>query len=229
MCVIAYCKERKLTWDEFENCYDTNDDGVGISYRKNGKVHYVKGIMELKEAWEIYNKLRIRGEHVVHFRVGTSGSKGPELTHPFIVSRKSPLRIKYSGNKEVLFHNGVISDWEEWTMPYYISQKFLPEGEMSDTRLAAMLVSQLGEKVLDVIKGKYVIFGSKRVYVRGEFEEVKGVMFSNTSYKGYKTYSYAGSTYEYGYGRRKSRGGWRNEKSEKSYDNNHSYKGYSLI
>ena len=104
-------------------------------------------------------------------------------------------------------------------MPYYITNGFVPVGDMSDTRLAAMLVSQLGEKVLDFIKGKYVIFGKTRTYVRGNFEEVKGIMFSNTSYKGYKTYSYAGSNYTTYGSSRKSRGKF----------NDHSYKGYSLI
>jgi len=198
MCVIAYSQSgRTLTKDEFENCFDRNRDGVGIAYQKSGNLHYIKGLMNVETAWDTYQKLKLSGhQHVVHFRIGTAGGKTQELTHPFLVSTKSPLKLSYSGKSSVLFHNGCITRWEDYEMPFFIANKFFPDGEMSDSRMAAMLVSQLGLKVLSKLSGKFIIFSPDKVWVRSpkDFEVSDGILYSNTSYK---KYSYNSKSYKY--------------------------------
>jgi hypothetical protein len=205
MCVIAYSQTgRCLTKDEFENCFDRNRDGVGIAYQKSGNLHYIKGLMKVETAWDTYQKLKLEGHlHVVHFRIGTAGGKTQELTHPFLVSTKSPLKLSYSGRSSVLFHNGCITRWEDYEMPFFIANKFFPEGEMSDSRMAAMLVSQLGLKVLTKLSGKFIIFSPDKVWVRSpkDFEVCDGILFSNNSYKKYgygRSYKYYDYDSDYG-------------------------------
>lgn len=193
MCVIASCKERQLTKEEFDNCFSRNSDGVGIAYFKNGKVHYEKGLMAFDEAWERYCKINTNKPHVVHFRIATSGGTIKELTHPFIIDVVSPVKVTYSGKKPLLFHNGCLSySWKDNLLPYYIAVGKVPEGEISDSRFAAMLISRMGEEILKVLNnnnnGKFSVIGftkNGKPFVRdyGVFEKADGIDFSNGSYK----------------------------------------------
>lgn len=194
MCVIAFCKKRQLSLEEWDNCASSNGDGIGIGWRYKGNVKYIKGIMDTKKAWEMYQKLNIKTAHIVHFRIQTTGGTCQELTHPFLVTTKSPLKLRYSGKSPLLFHNGVIRDWEEWSMPYYIANKFIPKGKMSDSRLAAMIISSLGKEALNKLSGKYILFTPKETVAKGDFTEEKGVFFSNGSFKYSRTVTYSPHT-----------------------------------
>jgi len=182
MCIIAYSESRKLTKKEFDNCWRSNSDGFGIAWRDNGKIHYLKGYEKKEDAWKVYQKIDIL-PHVAHFRITSTGKTLPELTHPFIVEKDSNLKLKYSGIDSVLFHNGTISDWERFGMSHFMDIGYIPEGEISDTRVAAMIVSKLGERALKFMSGKFVHFKLEESLLIGSFEEEKGVFFSNSGYK----------------------------------------------
>lgn len=191
MCIIAVCENRKLTYEEFENCFNSNKDGVGVAWFEEGKNHYIKGFMTLNSAWVAYETVNVF-PHVVHFRNGTSGGVCEELTHPFIVSSASPTPSTWSGNKPLLFHNGVYSMWDKDLILFYATtNRKIPGGRWSDTRYIAILCHYLGRHYLKFASsGKYAYFTEEgKCFMYGNYEQDKdapGVQFSNSDYKGRK-------------------------------------------
>lgn len=192
MCVIAIAKNRKVTEDEFKNCFSSNGDGFGISWRKNNKVMYEKGFMDQEKAWQFYNEKKISGCHILHFRIGTSGGNVRELTHPFVISKTSPLSVSYAGRSPVLFHNGILSNWEPKHIRHIIQVGKVAEGSVSDTRALAMMLSVNNANLLldDDDYNRFVIFTKNKSYVWGKWLHEKGVYFSNTSFQPTRSYKY---------------------------------------
>jgi hypothetical protein len=152
------------------------DDGIRI----------VKGIMKKDKARAIYENIPPGVAHVLHFRISTAGSVCPELTHPFIISKDSPIVLEGKTKREVLFHNGMISDWENLYVSYCVAKKKKIEMSkvMSDTRFAAMMVSEVGEEYLPYAGGRFVkMQPDGKTFYWGDFEKEKGVLFSNNGYK----------------------------------------------
>lgn len=180
MCVIAICNDRKLTDDELHSCWQSNDDGAGMAWF-DGKKHVIeKGYMKYDEFKNRYEDINIF-PHVVHFRIATAGGKIPELTHPFICSRKSPTSIEWIGKEPVLFHNGIVHNW--YAMADMLGIK-VPDHYWSDTRVLASIIT---EEELDFLKeegGKYAVLVGKEIVTYGDFIEANGIQFSNSSYTG---------------------------------------------
>lgn len=180
MCTLAFCKERKMTFEEFLNCHESNGDGIGIGFCSDGKQVYVKGFMTFDEAWKAYQKLP-DGPHVIHFRLGTAGAKSRELTHPFICSDDSELELSYRGETPILFHNGMIWKYEAYCKKHNIAIN----DRMSDTRMVAMMISKYGmKKAMQHFDGKFIVLHSGgRALMKGDFIYENGIYFSNTYYK----------------------------------------------
>ena len=192
MCIIAYCRDRKLTKEEFDECFSHNSDGMGIAWASKGKTHYLKGFMEKDQAWGAYNRIvPVPRQHVVHFRIGTSGPKcHPLYTHPFIVSKESPLQLSYSGMLPLLFHNGCMWKWEKHYHKHIKPvHNVNAEGEVNDSRYAAIMTAIFGLKTLNN-QSKFVILTPDTYYFFGDFVEENGIKFSNS---GYRTYTYTAS------------------------------------
>ena len=180
MCVIAICNDRKLTEEELHSCWQNNDDGAGMAWF-DGKKHVIeKGYMKYDEFKSRYENIDIF-PHVVHFRIATAGGKIPELTHPFVCTRKSPTSIEWIGKEPVLFHNGIVTNW--YAMADLLGIK-VPDNYWSDTRVLASIIT---EEELDFLKdegGKYAVLVGKEIVTYGHFIEVNGIRFSNFSYNG---------------------------------------------
>lgn len=197
MCVLIACRN-KLDKDTFERCFNKNKDGFGFAWKEGENVRYIKGLMELDNAWEEYNEHNFERlfdgtnyTHVAHFRLGSPVC--PELTHPFIISKTSAETINYTGRDRVLFHNGTITGWKDNLIAMYLKIGQIPKGKMSDTRWASIMISILGDDFLNVVNGKFIILGPNYMVIHGDFEEHNGNKFSNDSYKKMivpATYSY---------------------------------------
>jgi hypothetical protein len=196
MCIIAICDSLHLPKDNFKKCFTSNRDGFGFAWNENGKVQYIKGLMKEDEAWEIYSKFAKKNlfPYILHFRLGSPVI--PELTHPFIINEDSNLYLDSSSARKkgetfnnVLFHNGIISDWKVMLVNMFMHNGKIPYDEWSDTRMVAIMINKLGKDILNFVSGKYVIFGKDKMFVDGDFEEdkdLKGIRFSNSSYKVYR-------------------------------------------
>jgi hypothetical protein len=187
MCIIAICNKRKLTDDEIMSCFESNDDGAGMAWHSDGINHYSKGYSDPFLFAEAYKIIKVL-PHVVHFRIGTSGGLDLAMTHPFVVSTQSPIKYEWSGKDGLLFHNGIILDWKKLMveiLPELIRRRIkLPPGQWSDSRAAAFLCAILGEGMLSFMDGKFVYVAPNGDITRtGSFQEEKGVLFSNYTYK----------------------------------------------
>ena len=106
MCVIAVCKNRKLTPTELIYCWINNPDGGGVAWGNGEDTQaYRKGIMDFDQ-FEAWYKVFTILPHIVHFRIASSGAIVPHLTHPFICQENSPLHLEWVGKESLLFHNG---------------------------------------------------------------------------------------------------------------------------
>jgi hypothetical protein len=188
MCILVICETRKMSKNEFNNCYDSNPDGVGFSWNDGKNVFYEKGFISKSEAWSFYKENLNSFPHVAHFRIQTSGGVCRELTHPFLVNKDSSECLKYSGQTEALFHNGIMPEWKNHLLTLSIQNGKMPDGKISDTRVLAMLIARLGTNVIDYVlgSGKVAIVNKTDVFYWGDFEKERGVLFSNAGYKKYK-------------------------------------------
>lgn len=120
MCVIVMNSKgsRKLTLEEFDQCWRRNPHGFGIMYSENDMVVSQK-TMELESAFNLYNEVMelIDGNVVSHFRFATHWSVGIANTHPF------DCGLDDTGGNMMMVHNGILG---------YSSKT---EPDKSDTRL----------------------------------------------------------------------------------------------
>jgi predicted glutamine amidotransferase len=211
MCIIAITKDRMLTQEEFENCWNHNPDGFGMAWHslyKNGKqaINYVKGKMEHDEAWKLYQGIK-NTQMILHFRIKTAGDVCSELTHPFLISPTSPNCLEYRGDIPILFHNGSQYSWQDDCLDYVLKSEKRVTGNMSDSRWIAMDIGSRTDKheiiieMLQQKQGKFVLMETKKITYIGDFTEEDGVFFSNTTYKTARSYktkkSYYGNYYDY--------------------------------
>jgi hypothetical protein len=149
--------------------------------------------MTLFAVKEMYAKFPENQPHVIHFRTSTAHGVCPELTHPFIISKTSPISTEYEGKGPVLFHNGIWSSWEEKTFDFFLKTgNKIPDGAWSDSRALAIILGQIGMNALSFINGKFVILTPEDIIIKpgGDFERDDGIAFSNG---GYKRFSNAGT------------------------------------
>ncbi len=227
MCIIAVAETRRLTDSEIECSFRNNSDGAGIGWvDEKGNNNFIKGIMNVNEFKEIYKDVK-KLPHVAHFRLSTAGGVEKELTHPFVVSEDSPLYLEYKGEEPILFHNGVLSQWQTKLVDYYIKVgKHIPEGHWSDTRFIAVLVNALGKNYLRFESmGRFAVLKDGIIHMHGSFTKEDGVHFSSTGHKGivtrYNGYGYYNSGNSYWGNTGYSGKVWRNGKwieQDKAYE-----------
>jgi len=203
MCIICRKKEGLAlddqSWKWLKNSFDNNDDGAGFMYRlNNGKIRIFKGFMTwdtFKDA--VMDKLDTinNKEVIVHFRIGTSGANSQAMCHPFPICRSdSKLGQTKAKCDAALVHNGIISGYGD--------------REFSDTHVFVRdVLTQLPYKseavrslMSNALHSKFMIMDARKTYVMGDFENEKGWMFSNTSYKREPYTKTTGSYTYYGVG-----------------------------
>lgn len=95
-----------------KSCFNSNPDGAGIMYNRDGKVNIEKGFMGFKSFWKYHQDMKfgINTSIVYHFRIATAGGTSPENCHPFPISDNEELLKKLSieGEDIALCHNGII-------------------------------------------------------------------------------------------------------------------------
>lgn len=191
MCLLALAYKRKITREGGENAFRANPDGAGVGWRIESRTHIVKGFITSRDFLSFYDEFDVV-PHIVHFRLGTSGGRCPELTHPFVVSLTSPLVTEWSGKEPILANNGIVHGWEDTFLRFLpdVCRELrrrgrrgkIPPGPWSDTRAAAVIAALVGDEILEFLGGKGVVLGSKiRLY--RDFVYDNGVYFSNPSYR----------------------------------------------
>ena len=188
MCVILVCPENvrpdRATLDA---CHEANPHGAGVAWREDGVVRWNKGL-DPDELERLIAELP--GEIVIHFRWASVGEVTPKLCHPFPVSAKANTRLSGQA-RAVLFHNGTWSHWRE-TM-HRMPRHRIPDGLLSDTRVAASLVDLSGMDTLDQLPGRWVFFERDFTELFGDWRKWRGMKVSNLVF----TYGMSKSSYDY--------------------------------
>lgn len=185
MCVIAVCKDRKLTPTELIYCWINNPDGAGVAWGLGDDTHtYQKGIMDFDEFEVWYKDFNIL-PHIVHFRIASSGAIVPHLTHPFICQERSPLLLEWSGKESLLFHNGIVTGWERLATIFHIGPPVLTT-YWNDSRVLSCLLSKVRDHSIltyESKSSKFATFSNGNIQTYGYFDNVNGILFSNDSHK----------------------------------------------
>lgn len=220
MCVIAMCLKKKPSAEILRKMWVTNDDGASITWlNKDRQVEYIKGIGKLEELQNHVNSTEL--PFLLHLRIASVGGVNPLLTHPFEISKESPLEY-YGQCRRVLVMNGTELDWSKCLSAAGIRRPLEKDGKeqpMNDTRAIAMILSQHKDhNFLRVASGKYVIIGynspKDEICFRyfGDFTEEDGIFYSNQLWKYGKSTSFFTNQHKnYSHGIYGYRGDWRGE------------------
>jgi len=195
MCVIVISEEgKKIGKKEFENMWEANSHGFGVAYynKENGLIYVKKGIMDEKEAWEIYESIP-EAPHIIHFRLASAGSRIPGLCHPFRIDILDTQELEYEASR-VLFHNGTVADYRNFIPTIIASlepeerEKFFNVKDISDTYLMSIMVKLFSYKVLKFyIPSRWAVFtiedSSPQIIIYGDFKKYKDFYVSNLTWK----------------------------------------------
>ena len=204
MCIILSCKPGVVpSYEMIETCFDNNPDGSGFMTSNGVCVHGYKGIMD---PVDLYNRVSaLAGKKqplVLHFRIGTSGGLGGDVTHPYPVTRslKKLHALKWTAPYGIA-HNGVLpygSDDKRHisdTIAFIKSDCFTIKKDPRTIKSGGLTVSSGAKKKLaGKTRGSRLCIMDKTGRVRligdGWREAAPGIMASNGSYKPWGAPSY---------------------------------------
>jgi len=202
MCIIIAKEKygRLPSEEELKNSFTYNSDGAGFMYVKNGKVVIDKGYMNYDAFIKHYKSLcsefkDFKGKSlVIHCRIGTSGQKIKENTHPYPISNNTRmLRAKHLSKEDIgIVHNGVISGYGTST-------------GLNDTQeFISKYIYPIYSHFKDFYKNKDMLYGIEKItsskftildkednlYFIGDFIDDNNLKFSNSTYKTRTYYGY---------------------------------------
>jgi len=181
MCIIiAAPAGHRLTKFELKNSWENNRDGGGFMYVKDSEIKIVKVLDSFEKYFKLYSKHFAIAEKeespmVLHFRIGTHGTKGLHNVHPFRVSKT--LAFCHNGTLTVPDHKK-FSDTVMYNKHYL---KNLPPGFQNNAVIMEYMGDAIGgNKFVFLDTDKNVIIVNKGL---GELDEKTGVWYSNTSFR----------------------------------------------
>lgn len=189
MCVIAV-KPAGLVPDLaiVRRCWESNPDGAGLAWRRNGRVEVRKGFMRLGKLEQFIQKHReelTASEVVMHFRIASVGGVSQALCHPFAIGRNY-RSLSYATEAPVVFHNGHIIELAIEAKAEGLSDTALLVRDYL-TPLASVLEKPEFHRLLELAfpGSKFAIVTPTATYLVGRFEKgAGGWQFSNGSWRG---------------------------------------------
>lgn len=198
MCIIA-AKPAGVKMPDPETIrrmWYANHDGAGFMYAHDGKVKIEKGFMRLTDFESALKRIAKSVDLtatavVLHFRITTHGGTCPANCHPFPISRSiKALQALTASATMGVAHNGIIPNRPRYgisdTMEYIATQlaplySAMPEFTSNPAAL---------ELIENAIQSKMCILsGAGKLTTIGAFTIDGGVLYSNTSYRGYRYYT----------------------------------------
>ncbi len=199
MCVIMYKPVGKVLKTEYiKQCFNTNRDGAGYMYAKDGSVFIKKGFMtldalfkSLKETIAEFGGSTRNIPMVLHFRIGTQGGRRPEITHPYPVCRDYNKMKKTEYKCELaMAHNGILRYFSDALVTdHNDSMEFVKDcaADIIDGDIYFHKRQNKMRLLTRMSRGSRLIFLDKTGYVTmtGGWEEFEGYYFSH--YMGFMT------------------------------------------
>lgn len=174
--------------ETLDNCFTSNRDGIGFAFNKTGETpHIAKGYANVKKLEKMIDEFKITKEHnlLIHFRLATHGAKDQGNCHPFpLTSDYKEMRYLNCICDVAVAHNGVFGSVPSHEK-HSDTMKFIG-GILAQPEIINNIESPA---VKSLIKG-YCGYSSKLAFLRssgittiGDFEEDKGIKYSNTQFK----------------------------------------------
>jgi hypothetical protein len=184
MCIAILQKPNsRIKKKTLKTCYYNNPDSMGILWVEDGKLRTHKELLHFENFYNVYdgvcNRVGKKSNVVLHFRIATHGLIDVKNCHPHFVS------------KNIAFvHNGIIpieSDGLESDTVAFNKTilKGLPQDDFLDCDSIFKLIDGFA------FDSKFIFLSKNnryRIVGDSEGEWIKGVWYSNSSYKHYKTY-----------------------------------------
>lgn len=205
MCIIAVNKKNKLSKEIVENCFENNDDGMGMLWTEDGELYSYKILDDVDTFYNEYSSVRDKVDTpiVLHFRIGTSGPNDIDNCHPFFVHEKLGFA-----------HNGIInefsfigSDKSDTVLFNEAVLQNLKKSFINDDVICELIAGYIGSSKLAFLdtKGNIKIINEDL----GDWELDDDTWFSNTTWRiaRYKsTVQTTGSSIGYTYGMQSGHG-----------------------
>ena len=194
MCIICVSKSgvRQPTERELYTMFQNNPHGAGYMVARHGLVTIRKGYMDFDEFLNALQKERFteKDSVVYHFRISTQAGISPEMTHPFPLSNRLPRMEKLDTTCRFgVAHNGII---KLTTDP---NNRRYSDTALFITQYLTLLIKRKEDlrntRILDTIwqlaQSKFAIMdGSGYVATVGQFLNRDELLYSNTSYQGFR-------------------------------------------
>ena len=198
MCIICVKNKgvKAPTAEVIENMFYANPNGAGFAYVKNNRVIIHKGLMTieafntaLEKVYKLLGNQVQNTPFIYHFRITTSGGTKPQLTHPFPLTNKKSKLLKLQQSCDVaVAHNGIIDINIEKGLSdtaTYIKNELAPYKSLKSDFYKSEVIQDAIEHRID---SKLAILSQDgSIITIGNFTEEDGLLFSNTSYYGYKS------------------------------------------
>ena len=224
MCIaILKTKEGILTDDMLKESFKSNGNGAGIAYCKDGHLYIKKGIFSAEQLIELVREAEKEcdGNILIHCRIGTSGLKDANNTHPFVV-------INTPTEAVCLAHNGILDIDVPKDSKINDTQIFIQEYLSTLNRDMLMNHEGIGKMIGELIgsSNKFVLmdnYNNYRIINEDSGHWKDGVWFSNYSYQKSNWFGYSHYDSRYNYYNQTMYGDF---SSEDEYDTNYRLRGY---
>jgi len=191
MCVICASAAgvRQPSDDELHRMFNSNPHGAGYMFARDGVVTISKGFMSWADFRHAihYEKFTEADAVVYHCRISTQAGVGPEMTHPFPITKNiAATRMLDLTCPIGVAHNGIVELTTDHRDKIYndtahFAAEFLPYliRSADDLHDEAIL-----DAVYRIARSKFAFLDSTGyIATVGDFIEDGGLLFSNTSYK----------------------------------------------
>lgn len=176
MCIaVVVPAGHNLRDDWISNSMDSNPDGAGFAYVKDGKVEISKGFFRALDAIEAYKEIKsMYGDNAIlfHARIATAGRVDKDNCHPFRIRGGAMIHNGHLWSVDK-GHEAVKSDTREFAEIFYNILDFnsvtkaIDEGDF--------------EEVISHDKMAF-LYDDGSWTTAGHFYNNAGVLFSNTGY-----------------------------------------------
>jgi hypothetical protein len=205
MCVIFACETEFPNHELLKNAEMVNPHGAGCAWlnSETREINFVKGI-DADTINKMISKKEIELPCIIHFRITSTGTTRPELTHPAVISKDSELVLSGKlpkGHAGVLFLNGTVGNYKEIIKDVVMkSNSRMLKGEVNDTRVMAFASAIYGHEFLEYLddsgSNKYAILDSNGITKYGNWhDETNGIKASNLYHRPAPQYNWDFASY----------------------------------
>jgi glutamine amidotransferase len=192
MCLAIYKPAGvEVPHKHLKNAFENHPDGAGIAWAANGLLYVKKGMFNVDEVIEQYEKVK-QYHCLIHFRKATHGKIDATNCHPFL----------FNDNKLALIHNGILpikcsieglsdtAHFVKLVLEPMVKQHQVP---INDGALNYLISTSIGSDKLAVMDGK----GTTYIFNESGGVWDEGVWYSNTSFRwgAYKATDYKSHPY----------------------------------